>query len=66
MKSFIYDIKQTVSEVELCNQFLWYQTTDVRNGIMQSFIYDIKQTVSEVELCIINFFDVKQLMSEMG
>ena len=33
---------------------------------MQSFIYDIKQTVSEVELCIINFFDVKQLMSEMG
>ena len=46
MQSFIYDIKQTVSEVELCNQFLSCQTTDVRNGlIMQSFIYGIKQTV---------------------
>ena len=40
MQSFIYDIKQTVSEVELCNQFLWCQTSDVR-GLMQSFIYDI-------------------------
>ena len=47
MQSFIYGIKQSVSERNYAINFYDVKQTGVRSGLMQTFIYDIKQPFFE-------------------